>query len=129
VVIPLILLKLAMRFGVPDRFRKLAAGAIGVVAILIVIGLGYCAFEYWFAKHDYAVINKYRDAANGEAATRAEVAGMAATADQMGRDANFQTAQEELKNEVVQKGTDAPAGPATAGVLARMRQQQAAGRR
>jgi hypothetical protein len=98
-MIPLILLKLAMRFGVPDRFRKLAAGAIGVVAILIVIGLGYCAFEYWFAKHDYAVIQNDRAISNADIRNTQIETERQAGADKSMRDDQFANNQTELKDD------------------------------
>ena len=97
-MIPLILIKLAMRFGVPDRFRKLAACAIGVVAILIVIGLGYCAFEYWFAKHDYTVIQNDRAVSNADIRNTQIETERQAGADKTTRDDQFATNQTELKD-------------------------------
>lgn len=52
-----------------------------------------------------------------------------ATANQMQRDEAFRDDQEELKDVVREKGTDDRPGGATAAVLERMREQQAAGRR
>ena len=52
-----------------------------------------------------------------------------ATTNQMQRDEAFRDDQEELKDVVREKGTDERPGGATAAVLERMREQQAAGRR
>lgn len=52
-----------------------------------------------------------------------------ATTNQMQRDEAFRDDQEELKDVVREKGTDDRPGGATAAVLERMREQQAAGRR
>lgn len=60
---------------------------------------------------------------------RGLIAERAATANQMERDEAFRANQEELIDAAREADNGAGVGPATASVLERMRQQQAAGRR
>jgi hypothetical protein len=127
--VPLIILTLLQRTGIPARFTKLLAW---LLFALIVVGLCWAAltaFRGWVADGKEEAVALDRSDIVAEASNRVINATSAATANQMARDDAFQNDQEELQSEVQTKGTDDPVGPATAGVLAKLREQQASGRR
>lgn len=123
-IVPLIL-----RAGVPQRFARVAAWIVACILILALCGAAVAMFWEWIAHGKEEAVRVDQQDVTIEAANRVIAASSAATANQMERDEAFANSQEELRDEVATKGTVDPVGPATAGVLDRMRQQQAAGRR
>lgn len=123
------LIPLVARAGVPQRLARFAAW---IVAALVVIALCWAAvamFRAWIADGKEEAVGLDRSDVTIEAANRVINATSAATANQMARDDAFQNAQKELRDEAASNATADPVGPATAGVFAKLRQQQAAGRR
>lgn len=51
-----ILISLAARTGVPERFRKIAAWVAIVAAVLALIGASILAWNLWLGSHDETVI-------------------------------------------------------------------------
>ncbi len=126
---PLFLISLVTRAGVPQRFARIAAWIVAGILILALCGAALAMFREWIAHGKEEAVRVDQQDVTIEAANRVIAASSAATANQMERDDAFANSQEELRDEVATKGTADPVGPATAGVLERMRQQQAAGRR
>lgn len=126
---PIWIISLAARAGVPAAFRKAVAYLALAVLLIIAIGCGIAAWNSWRV-HDNTRFVEERDRnITIEAANRVIAAERAATAHQIERADVFANSQEGLRDEVRTKGTTAPVGPAVAGVLERMRRDQAAGRR
>ncbi|WP_334656718.1 hypothetical protein [Sphingomonas panaciterrae] len=108
------------------RWAVLAAAA-GLV-ILGTLALTRCGAPSAERQAEQAV-DLDRSEAAAEGYERGMLAERAATANQIERDAAFRNSQEELIDAAREADTGAGVGPATASVLERMRQQQAAGRR
>jgi hypothetical protein len=126
---PLIILTLLERSGIPARFTKALAWLLFALIVAGLCWAALAAFRGWVADGKEEAVALDRSDITVEAANRVINATSAATANQMARDDAFQNAQEELQSEVDTKGSDVDAGPAVSGVLQRMREQQAAGRR
>ncbi len=97
--------------------------ALVVLAILGAIVLGRCSAP---SARDAVALD--RADAVVEAANRVMHAERAATANQTDRDDAFRNQQDELKEVAREADNGAGVGPATAGVLERLREQQAKGR-
>ncbi|GGB15224.1 hypothetical protein GCM10011380_00810 [Sphingomonas metalli] len=110
---------------IPERWRNAALVAVAVLA-MAALGL-FAAFmiDRVGARRAEQAINYDRTATSLDAAERTIAADRAATTNQTAADAAFSNSQEGLRNEVRTKGTDAPVGPAVAGVLDRLRDEQA----
>lgn len=102
--------------------------AVVVLVILAVLALSRCGAPSAERQAEQAVDLDRSDAA-AEGYNRGMIAERAATANQMQRDDAFANSQEELEDAAREADTGAGVGPATASVLERMREQQAAGRR
>jgi len=126
---PVLLLTLIARAGVPQRFAKAAAWIVLVLVVIVLCWAVVANFRGWVADGKEEAIAVNQKDVTIEAANLVINATAAADANQMVRDDAFQNDQEELQHEVATKGTPDPVGPATASVLDRMRKQQAAGRR
>jgi hypothetical protein len=126
---PLFLISLVTRAGVPQRFARIAAWIVAGVIVLALCGAAIALFREWIAHGKEEAVRVNQQDVTIEAANLVINASSAATEDQMERDDAFANSQEELRDEVATKGNADPVGPATASVLERMRQQQAAGRR
>jgi len=126
---PLFLISLVTRAGIPQRFARVAAWIVAGVIVLALCGAAIALFREWIAHGKEEAVRVDQQDVTIEAANRVIAASSAATVNQMERDDAFANSQEELRDEVATKGTADPVGPATASVLERMRQQQAAGRR
>jgi hypothetical protein len=126
---PLFLISLVTRAGVPQRFARIAAWIVAGIIVLALCGAAVALFREWIAHGKEEAVRVDQQDVTIEAANLVINASSAATANQMERDDAFANSQEELRDEVATKGTADPVGPATASVLERMRQQQAAGRR
>lgn len=123
-IVPLIL-----RAGVPQRFARIAAWIVAGIIVLALCGAAVALFREWIAHGKEEAVRVDQQDVTIEAANLVINASSAATANQMERDDAFAEQQKELQNVVDTKGTDDRAGPATVGVLQRVRDQQAAGRR
>lgn len=99
-----------------------------VLVFLAALALSRCGAPSAAKQASQAVALDQAEAA-AEGYNRGMLAERAATANQMQRDDAFANSQEELEDAAREADTGAGVGPATASVLERMRQQQAAGRR
>lgn len=126
---PIFILTLLGRSGIPARFTKALAWLLFALVVLALCWAVLAHFRAWIADGKEQAVAVDRSDVTIEAANLVINATSAATANQMARDDAFAEDQKELQNVVDTKGTADPVGPATAGVLARMREQQAAGRR
>lgn len=99
-----------------------------VLVILAMLALTRCGAPSAKQQANQAV-DLDRSEAAAEGYERGLIAERAATANQTERDDAFRNSQEELIDAAREADTGAGVGPATASVLERMRQQQAAGRR
>ena len=126
---PVFILTLLARSGVPARFTKTLAWFLFALIVLALCWAVLANFRAWVADGKEQAVAIDRSDVTIEAANLVINATSAATANQMARDDAFADDQEELQREVDSKGTDDRAGPATVGVLQRVREQQAAGRR
>jgi hypothetical protein len=126
---PLIILTLLQRTGIPARFTKALAW---LLFALIVVGLYWAAlaaFRGWVVDGKEEAVAIDRSDIVAEASNRVINATSAATANQMARDDAFDNSQEELQHEADTKSDASSVGPGVQSVLDRMREQQAAGRR
>jgi hypothetical protein len=126
---PVFILTLLARTGIPARFTKFLAW---LLFALIVVGLCWAAlaaFRGWVADGKEEAVAIDRSDITIEAANRVINATSAATANQMARDDAFDNSQEELQHEADTKSDASSVGPGVQSVLDRMREQQAAGRR
>lgn len=126
---PLFLISLVTRAGIPQRFVRIAAWIVACVIVLALCGAAIALFREWIAHGKEEAVRVNQQDVTIEAANLVINASSAATANQMERDDAFAEDQKELQNVVDTKGTDDRPGPATVGVLQRVREQQAAGRR
>lgn len=126
---PLWALTLLARSGIPARYTKALAWLLFALIVAGLCWVAVAAFRGWVADGKEQAVAVDRSDVTIEAANLVIKATSAATANQMARDDAFAEDQEELQREVDTKGTDDRAGPATLGVLQRVREQQAAGRR
>lgn len=92
-----LLLALVARWGVPERFQRLAAGFAGVVAALLLLGALYGGWRLWLHRHDSAIVAANRKAANDQVANMVNAADGVAGNAQAKRDADFANSQTELK--------------------------------
>jgi hypothetical protein len=111
------------------RGSKAAQWTLVAIGAALLCWAAVAAFRAWVANGKDEAVSLSQKDVTIEAANLVINASSAATANQMERDDAFANSQEELRDEVATKGTADPVGPATASVLERMRQQQAAGRR
>ena len=126
---PVFLLTLIAKTGIPARFAKLAAWAL---AVLVAVAL-CCLAVVWLenrvqAGKDDAVALDRADI-TVEASNRVIAATSAATANQMASDDAFAEDQKELRHEADTKSNTNSVGPGVQSVLDGMRKQQEAGRR
>jgi high-affinity Fe2+/Pb2+ permease len=91
------LLALAVRWGVPERFQRLAAWVMGVVAVIALLGLLWGGWHLWLARHDRAIVRDDRAAANAAVSNKAAAADNVAASAQAARDADFANDQAALK--------------------------------
>lgn len=126
---PVFILTLLARSGIPTRFTKALAWLLFALVVLALCWAVLAHFRAWIADGKEQAVAVDRSDVTIEAANLVINATSAATANQMARDDAFQDAQEELQREVDTKGSDTDPGPAVSRVLQRMREQQAAGRR
>lgn len=126
---PVFLITLLARSGIPARYTKALAWLLFALIVAGLCWAAVAAFRGWVADGKEQAVAVDRSDVTIEAANLVINATSAATTNQMARDDAFAEDQKELQNVVDTKGTADPVGPATAGVLARMREQQAAGRR
>lgn len=126
---PLFLISLVTRAGIPQRFARVAAWIVAGIIVLALCGAAIALLREWVAQGKEEAVRVNQQDVTIEAANLVINASSAATANQMEHNDAFANSQEELRDEVATKGTADPVGPATASVLERMRQQQAAGRR
>ncbi|MFS0771023.1 hypothetical protein [Sphingomonas sp. 1P08PE] len=116
---------LAFFARVPERWRTAAIVACAFLLLVAACGVIGFAFDRWLSGKQAQAIRIDRADASLDAAERTIAADRTATANQTAADAAFQNSQEALRDEVRTKGTDAAVGPATAGVLERLRREQA----
>jgi len=126
------LIPLLLRAGIPSRFGKAAAWLVTGLLVLVLIVGGVLVLRSIARSHDAAVANEAASDISRdltiEAAARVINAGEAATVNQMARDDVAANNTKEIDREVA-KGDASAVGPGVSGVLTRMRDQQAAGRR
>ncbi len=108
--------------------RWAAIAAAVVLVLLAVFALTRCGAPSAKQQATQAVALDQAEAA-AEGYNRGMLAERAATANQIERDDAFTNSQKELTDAARETDNGAGVGPATASVLERMRQQQAAGRR
>jgi len=126
---PLFLISLVTRAGVPQRFARIAAWIVAGVIVLALCGAAIALFREWIAHGKEEAVRVDQQDVTIEAANLVINASSAATANQMERDDAFAEDQKELQNVVDTKGTSDPVGPAVGGLMRRLREQQEAGRR
>ncbi|WP_426261583.1 hypothetical protein [Sphingomonas sp. DC1100-1] len=127
-MIPFLLPYIA-RIGVPQRLQRAAAWLIALIIAAAIAALCVWAFWRWVGHREQRAVQADRVDVTMEAANRVIAATEAADVNQVARDERAQDNAKELQREVDTKGSDDVAGPAVSGVLDRVRQQQAAGRR
>ena len=127
-MIPLLIPYIA-RIGVPQRLQRAAAWVVALIIAAAIAALCVWAFWRWVGHREQQAVQADRVDVTMEAANRVIAATEAADVNQAARDERAQDNAKELQREVDTKGTDDVAGPAVSGVLDRVRQQQAAGRR
>lgn len=127
-MIPFLLPYIA-RIGVPQRLQRFAAWGAALIIAAVIAALCVWAFWRWVGHREQRAVQADRVDVTMEAANRVIAATEAADVNQAARDERAQDNSKELQREVDTKGTDDVAGPAVSGVLDRVRQQQAAGRR
>ena len=118
------ILPIVASMGVPSRWQKAAAWALAVLFAAIIAGLLVWAFWHWVGKREGQAVQLDRGDMTAEAANHVIEADRAADANQMARDEQAAQNDKELSHEAVRND-----GAAVRGVLERMREQQAAGRR
>jgi len=126
---PLFLISLVARAGVPQRFARLAAWILAGALVIVLCAAAVAMFREWISAGREEAVRIDRQDVTIEAANLVINATSAATANQMERDDAFQNEQEELRHEADTKSDASSAGPGVQSVLDRMREQQAAGRR
>lgn len=126
---PVLILSFLARSGIPARFTKAVAWLLFALIVVGLLWLAVAAFRGWVADGKEQAVAVDRADVTLEAANLVINATSAATSNQIARDDAFAEDQKELQNVVDTKGTADPVGPAVSGVLQRVRQQQAAGRR
>lgn len=126
---PIWLISIVARAGVPQRLQRVAAGAAAALFFAFLFAAAVFGVRAWLHGREQTAVKIDRYDATAEAAKRVLAADRAATANQIDRDQVFANSQEGLRDEVRTKGTAAAVGPATVGVLERMRRDQQAGRR
>jgi len=126
---PLFLISLVARAGVPQRFARIAAWIVAGIIVLALCGAAIALFREWIAHGKEEAVRVNQQDVTIEAANLVINASSAATANQMERDDAFAEDQKELQNVVDTKGTQDPVGPAVGGLMRRLREQQEAGRR
>lgn len=108
---------------------KAAQWTLIAIGAALLCWAAVAAFRGWVVDGKEEAVSLSQKDVTIEAANLVINASSAATANQMERDDAFAEDQKELQNVVDTKGTDDRPGPATVGVLQRVREQQAAGRR
>jgi len=126
---PLFLISLVTRAGVPQRFARIAAWIVAGIIVLALCGAAIALFREWIAHGKEEAVRVDQQDVTIEAANLVINASSAATANQMERDETFDLSQQELRDAAVTQSTSNAVGPGVQSVLDRMRQQQAAGRR
>lgn len=110
--------------GVPSRWQKAAAWVLSALVAALIVALIVWAFWQWVGTREEQAVQLDRADMTAEAANRVIEADRAADAKQMARDEQAAVNDKELSHEAVRND-----GAAVRGVLERMREQQAAGRR
>ncbi len=105
---PVLLLNLVARLGVPERWRGIAAWGGLLLAALALYGSVRGGIALWFAWHDKAVVAADRTAANAKLSARQIDAERASGASKDARDQAIATNQSDL-----QEKTDAAAANGT----------------
>lgn len=118
------ILPIVASLGVPSRWQKAVAWALAVLLAAIIAAALVWAFWHWVGKREDQAVQLDRADMTAEAANRVIEADRAADAKQMARDEQAAVNDKELSHEAVRND-----GAAVRGVLERMREQQAAGRR
>lgn len=125
---PLWIISIIARTGIPSRFQRLAAWlTILALIVLAIVGIR-AAWHAHNANVAETAVRVDRADAVAEATNRVLAADREATANDMVRREQASENDKEIDREAA-KGDDRAVGPGTASVLARMREQQAAGRR
>lgn len=126
------LIPLLLRTGIPSRFAKAASWIVTAILALAIVTTCVLVLRSVGRSHDEAVATEAKEDLGRDlsldAYNRVMSAGEAATVNQMARDDVAADNQKELRDEAA-KGDAAAVGPGVGSVLARMRDQQAAGRR
>lgn len=125
---PIWLLSLVARTGIPTRFQRAASWLVMVAFAAIVVALLIGAFHVWLSNQRSDAIEGDRALSAAEAnaiEARAEAVASANMVEQVRND----TINEKEVRDEVRKGDASSAGPGVRGVLDRVREQQAAGRR
>lgn len=126
---PIWIISIVARAGVPQVFRKAVAWLVVAVLLVVAVCALIATWNSWRV-HDNTRFADSRDKdVTIEAANRVINATYEADAKQDARDQMFANSQEGLRNEVRTKGSPAAVGPATTGVLERLRREQDAARR
>lgn len=126
---PLFLISLVTRAGVPQRFARIAAWIVAGILILALCGAALAMFREWIAHGKEEAVRVDQQDVTIAAANLVINASSAATANQMERDEAFGLSQQELRDAAVTQSTSNAVGPGVQSVIERMRQQQATGRR
>jgi len=127
-MMPVWLISIIARTGVPQRFQRVAAWIAGVAFLALVAGLLVLAFCSWVSNQRTEAVKGDRALSAAEANTIAARAEAIASANMVEQVRTDTINDEELHHEV-RKGDDRAVGPGTIAVLDRLRQQQAEGSR
>lgn len=119
-----LLIPLVANLGIPARLQRAAAAVLAALITIVIAALIAWAFWHWVGRREDRAVQLDRADMTAEAANRVIEADRAADANQMARDEQAVQADKELSHEAVRND-----GAAVRGVLERMREQQAAGRR
>ena len=107
-MIPLILIRLAGSFGVPERLRRAVGAVMGIAALSLLLAAVWGGYRLWLGRHNSQVITLDRAVSNAEALNVQIDTERRAGADKAARDDQFATNQIEIKEQ-----TDAAASNST----------------
>ncbi len=127
-MIPLFLVQMVARTGIPARFQRIAAGIAMLLFFVLVIGLLVVAVRNHIQTGKDEAVALDRSDISAAVSNRIIEADRAASANEIERD-ETDTQNEKEIDRAVEKADNSTAGAGVAAVMQRVREQQAAGRR